>query len=281
MPDVLTALTGLAVSVFRTRVDPSKLTGAWLNKFIRATTQCSMKHSRMSYLLPDRYAAIEDVVNLALSQPELAVLAPREGELDPMLMHPGGGSRMSGKNSSLAYFSSAFLQMYFLRLPQDEGTFVRTVLEGFEELRRAARGERIRAHAITGIARITLPEGAQVLTPWGVIRPAQPKPDQGGLLSTIRPPRTTCLLTEPRLLPVRFDRAPTPQQFDPSETAPTRSTVLFPLSCALASKETAKPIVPLLTWSTLLLPFQVGLDFMLFLLPPFGAEADVSKELKT
>jgi hypothetical protein len=279
MPDVLTALTALAVSVFRTRADPSELTGAWFNSLLSYDAVLH-EAQRMSFLLPDRYPAIEDVIRLALSQPELSVLAPREGELDPMLMHPGGGSRMSAKILFTSLLSSAFLQMYFLRLPQDEGTFVRIVLEGFEELRRAARGERIRAHAVTGIARITLPEGAQVLTPWGVIRPAQPIP-AGQFFPLFAQPRTTCILAEPRLLPVRFDRAPSPQPFDPSETTPMRSRVLFPLSCALASKETAKPVVPLLTWSTLLVPFQVGLGYSIPLLPPsFGAEVDVSERIE-
>lgn len=279
-PNVLTALTELAVSVFRGRADANNVADAWFDTVL-ISDAVLREAQRESLRLLGRQPPVNDVVTLAFSEPELAGLATRAGEPDPMLLHPGGGSRMSPTYFVIGLLSSAFLEMYFLRLPTDEGTFVRAVLEGFEELRRAARGERIRAHAITGIARATLPEGTQVSTPWGVVRPAPPSPSvpTQTVFPSMRQPRTTCVLAEPRLLPVRFDRAPSPQQsFDPSEAAAAlnRPTVLFPLACALASKETAKPVVPLLTWSVLLLPFQIGFGYsMPVLAPTFGTDVSL------
>lgn len=276
MADILTTLTAFAVSVFRERTDASELAAAPFASLL-SSDAVLQEGQRESFLLPTRHPAIDDLVHLAFAEPDLAVLAPKEGELDPMLMYSGGGARMSTTDLITGLLSSALQKMYFLRLPKDEGTFVRTVLEGFEELRRAARGERIRAHSLIGIGRIILLEGTQVSTPWGVVRPAPPV-NAEQLLPPFGQPQTRCILAESRLLPVRFDRAPSPQRFDPSEAIQTPSRILFPLSCALASKESSKPVVPLLTWSTLLLPFQAGFGYSVPLLPPiFGAEIDVTQ----
>ena len=276
MADVLTTLTEVAVSMFRERKDAGETAAdpfysQMSSDLVLIEGQCQSSH------LPTHQSALDDLVRMAMAEPDLAIFAPKEGELDPMFMHAGGGMRMPARSYITSLFTSAILQMYFLRLPNDEGTFVRTVLECFEELRRAARGERIRAHTITGIAHITLPEGTQVLTPWGVVRPA-PSVKADKIYPRFGDPQTKCILAETRLLPVRFDRAPQPQPFDPSEAIQTPSRILFPLSCALASKEDSKPIVPLLTWSTLLLPFQVGFGYSVPFLPPiFGTEIDIAE----
>src|SRR6266571_6084481 len=163
MPDVLTALTELAVAVFRARgqAAPTARFGAFGD-----LDPVLAEAQRLSFLLEIPNDRLARVVELALAEPELAVLTSREGELDPMLMHPGGGVRIPASGLVHSLFGSALFYMYCLRLPNDEGTFVRTVLEGFEELRRAARGERVRAYALTGFARTTLQEGKQIATPW-------------------------------------------------------------------------------------------------------------------
>jgi len=164
MPDILTTLTSHAVSVFRERAEASRATPDWIGVFASEDPVLQVAQ-RASFLLPNRHHATSQLLDLVFAEPDLAGIAPREGELDPMLLHPNGGFRISPAGLVTSLFSSALLQMYYLHLPHEEGTFVRTVLEGFEELRRAARGERVRAYAITGLARISLPEGMQISTP--------------------------------------------------------------------------------------------------------------------
>jgi hypothetical protein len=82
-------------------------------------------------------------------------------------------------------------------------------------------------------------------------------------------PETTCMLAEPRLVSVKFDRAASPEQkFDPAEGEESKSLVLFPLACALASGKASEPVAPLVTWSTSLLPFGYGLGYTFPVLPP-------------
>lgn len=259
MSDVLTTLTALAVAVFRERTGPDYNAGPSFNRLI-SPDGVLQEALRRSVLYPTQDSAIDDLVSKATTAPDLEILSHREGELDPMLLHPGGGYRMPAAAVFTGLFSSAFLQMFFVRLPWEEGTFVRTVLEGFEELRRAGRGERIRAHALAGIAGITLPEGSKITTPWGVLRPA-PAIETEQVAWPLARPKTSCILAEPCLLPVRFDRAASPKPFDRSEAPPEVAGTLFPLCCALASKEGTKPVVPFVTWSTLLVPFQSGFGF--------------------
>jgi len=267
MSDVLTALTQLAVSVYRERAQPKHVAPEIFGGFYGSedpVLQMGMHHPSM-FLIQN--PAIRDLAEIVFSEPDLAHLAAREGDLDPMLLGPRGGGRMSPAAFITGLLSAALLQMYYLQLPEDEGTFVRVVLDGFEELRRAARGELIRAQAITGIARATLPKGTQISTPWGVIRPAPPVSTEQ-IHDPILHPRTTCILAESRLVRVRFDRDPSPQDsFGELDAEPYLYTILFPLACALASKETAKPVVPLLTWSTLILPFQIGFGYGMRLSP--------------
>ena len=80
MSDVLNALTALAKSVFRERSDATELTDRSSN-ILPSCDPVLKELQRESLRLPTRHPDIDDVVRLALSQPEMAVLAPREGEL--------------------------------------------------------------------------------------------------------------------------------------------------------------------------------------------------------
>jgi hypothetical protein len=276
MPEILTSLTALAVAVFRDRNENYEQKNSWMDNILIGDSLLREAQGE-SLIITAKYPAINDVANLVFSLPELLPLAPKEGELDPMLMHPGGGIRMSASSIVAGIISSAILQTYFLRLPKEESTFVRTVIEGFEELRRAARGERIRAYSISGISHVTMSEGSQINTPWGIVRPA-PAVKTERFIPSFAQSNATCLLAEQILLPIKFDRSRDPERsFDQSDSISDRSRILFPLACALGSKETAKPIVPILTWSTLLLPFQVGFGFSMPLpSPKFGPDENIS-----
>jgi hypothetical protein len=267
MPDILTTITSSAVSFFRARSDAEHPLPTWSPEFLLSDPVLRAAQ-RASFLTPISEEANNELAALIFAESEFSEIAPREGELEPMLMHPGGGVRLPPGTLIASLFSAAFLKMYFLRLTNDEGTFVRNVLEGYEELRRAVRGERVRAYAVTGIAHMAIPEGIQISTPWGMIQSAPQSESPNGVFS-IGHPTTRCILAESRLLPVRFDRAPSPDSsFDPDEIAPSRSRDLLPLACALASRENVKPVVPLMTWSTLLLPFQAMLGYSFPFLPP-------------
>lgn len=279
MPDILTTLTSLAVSVFRERENASRVVPDWFGGLMYPDPVLR-EAQRASFLLPDHHQATTQLMELVFAEPDFASIAPRPGDLDPMVLHPGGGYRMSSAGLVTSLLSSALQQMFYLRLPIEEGTFVRTVLEGFEEFRRAVRGERVRAYVITGLARISLPEGMQISTPWGVIRPAPPVSSGQPFLEVGRL-RSSCILAEPRLIPVKFDRAPSPEQsFDPADNAPSRSGYLLPLACALASSDTSNPVAPVVAWSTLLLPFQGGFSYSWSLLPPkFGPEINLGEQI--
>jgi len=267
MSDVLTALTRLAVSVFRDRDKPNYLAPDNFRNFVShdPVLQMGMFHASVSLIQTNE---ITDVARIAFSDPELAHLATRDGELDPMVLWPRGGARMSPSAFITGILSSAFLQMFYLQLPEDEPTFARLVLEGFQELKRAAGGELIRAQAITGIARATLPRDVQISTPWGIIR-AAPVVSPEQISGPFAQPTTTCILAETRQVRVKFDRESSPQfSPDQSDAEPYLYTILLPLACALASRESAKPVVPVMTWSSMLLPFQTGFGYAMPLLPP-------------
>jgi hypothetical protein len=80
------------------------------------------------------------------------------------------------------------------------------------------------------------------------------------------------VLVDEQTLPVRFDRANQPDTTDSSEPKEDRSQVLFPLACALASDPQTAPVVPILTWRTLLGPFDLGLSYstQIALRPPWS-----------
>jgi len=148
--------------------------------------------------------------------------------------------------------------MYFLRIEPDERIFVRTVLDGFEQLRRAAKGKTISAHLVLGFAGVTLAEGTEIATPWGTVRPA-PKPRPDTRYVDPWQSQTTSLLIHRITIPVKIDHAASPDfDYGSFDLGIARSQVLFPLACTLSSKESAAPVVPRNTWWSLLLPFQIG-----------------------
>lgn len=124
--------------------------------FVLLSSDAVLQEAQRESFSLARHPAIDDWVRSVFAEPDLAFLAPKQGELDPMFYHPGGGVRIPVTYLLSSLFSCALQFMYFLRLPKDEETFVRTVIEGFEEFRRAARGESIHAHSVIGFAHVTL-----------------------------------------------------------------------------------------------------------------------------
>jgi hypothetical protein len=117
---------------------------------------------KISYLILPHLYEKNEFTDLVIADPEFSIIASHEGQLDPMLLTPSGGGRIQIEALLGSLFSAAYLKIFLLGLQNNESTFVRTVIEGFEELRCAIRGERIRAYTVTGISRVALPEGAQI-----------------------------------------------------------------------------------------------------------------------
>lgn len=268
--DILTSLTAFTVSLYRNPPEPDRslrdfYDRMWMPDEVLRAAQ------RATPLMLDSAPGFADLVDLVFAEPEFDTLAKRAGELDPMLFVGGSGTRMAPESLLAGLFAAATLQMYLLDQPRDEGTFVRTVLENFDELRRAARGEKIRAHVLTGLSGLTLTAGIQINTPWGTLR-SSPKMDNP-LRAWGERPQTTAILAESKLLTVIVDRAASPQ-VEPrqQEVSTDRASVLLPLACALASKDRQKPSAPLVTWNTVLLPFSSGLGYSMPHLPPIYRE---------
>jgi hypothetical protein len=184
MADILNSLAELAKSVFRARKEvisnvPPSFGDYWADSVLQEAFQSSQLF--WSFGLFD----FKQVGKLILTDPDFHSIAPHERELDPMLLTPTGGIRIQPDFFVQSLLSSALVQMYFLGLPFEEGTFVSTVLEGIEELRRAVSGKRVHGYNMTAISQISLPEGAEIKTPWGVIRPVTPSsihPHSTGLI---------------------------------------------------------------------------------------------------
>lgn len=261
MNDVLTKITSLAVSVFRQWNTEQQHYDLFIME-----DGVLREMQRLSFLGHSRNAAAEAVPNI-LTEPDFSAILATDGDLTPMVLTAGGGSRMSPADILNGLLTSAAVQIYLLRLANDEATFVRAVLDNFEELRRAVRGEKARAYYVTGIAGITLSEGKHVTTPWGVLRPAPQAQDNHAFM--FHRPKTTCTLIEQKLVSVKFDLAREPKHsFDKDEQRSPKANLLFPLACALSSNDTDNPAGPIETWSTLLLPFQAGFGYSQSMLAP-------------
>ncbi len=248
----LVMISEIASEVFRLRVnslsqgmsDPLHHADPILEK--------AMSESSIFILSMPLFNDFVDAINL---NPEFELIAPRDGVLDPMVFQPGGGVRLSSKSILYSIFSTAFQLIYFLGLPLEESVYLRMVLEGFEELRKALRGEPVRGYKIKGLGLITIPPDKQFVTPWGTIRPVTPIQERG--FPRFGQPTTSALLIEPKLLPIVFDRENDPNVVlnGPNEED-LRSEYLLPLSFALASKDHLNPVVPVTTWGTVIVPFQ-------------------------
>ncbi len=175
-------------------------------------------------------------VEVLSDEPDLAPLISVEGRRDPIIHHPRGGRAQPFSSLVGSLLISASDRMYVLGLEQCKSSFVRLVLENYEQLRRAARGEQVRAYHVTGFSGISLPEGTHAQTPWGVLRPV-PAP-LATLISVGPGPATTSILATLRLTPIVISQETEPQFFPHIEQWTSqieRMRQLLPLACALAT----------------------------------------------
>jgi hypothetical protein len=215
-----------------------------------------------------------DAASLINDDPDFEAIRDVPDQLGPLLQSPASGVRVTAQNLISGVLASAALQIYYFNLPSDPATFVRTAIDGFEELRRAVRGEQVRVYGLHGVAYLSLPLGVQATTPWGTLRSA-PKPPPSRQAVFRRQVNATCTLTSTYLAPILFDRSPSPPAY-PRPYAVSSPEYLFPLACGLASTDPEEPIVPLLTWSTTFLPFY---SHSAFSVPPLPTVNRATKEI--
>lgn len=176
---------------------------------------------------------------------------------------------MSSKSFIFGIISAALLKMFFYRFPLEDDLFIKLVLEGYNELVRACRGEQVNCLAINGVACVSLVDGDKVSTPWGVLYPAVSDIKFLDIAFIPDRPSASCVLIRPFLTYVSFDRASQPVSgIATINESPMNARNLLPLACVLASPDSKNPIVPIVTWSTFLLPFCDSFSYSMPFLPP-------------
>lgn len=188
---------------------------------------------------------------------QFAPLLAREDDRTPMLLTANGGIRVTPAVVLSDVLASAWLQMILFGLRNEETTYVRLVVDNYEELQKAMKGEKVREFNVTGVSGISLSEGLQVSTPWGTLRPAPNVTARTPFLVSHRP-ETTCTLVDERQVTVRVDTAADPEtNFDATaERRDQNANLLFALSCLLGTEREAVSGGPIETWSTSFLPFS-------------------------
>jgi hypothetical protein len=194
-------------------------------------------------------------------EPDLALFRHVEGQLDPMVFCEGTGSRYSLSGLVGSILLAAAQRIYYLRMEYSKPSFVRTVLENYEELLRAGRGEAVRAYSVIGFTGIKLGDSAQVQTPWGTLRAAT----DDVLVPAPTFVRATAVLSGPRLTAVTIsrDNEPVSPPVDQQALAISqRARQLLPLAFALATIDGPR-CAPMAVFETTLTPILPVYSFSL------------------
>ena len=245
----LTRLTSIAIEVFRfleTQQDRQY-------PFMEDGVYDAIQQPFLLTLQLSEY--LKETIPIVFSEPDFSSILARENDRTPMLMTVNGGSRISPEVVLSGVLASARIQILLFNLPNNETTFVKTVLQNYEELRKAVTGKKVMAYYVTGISGISLSAAAKASTPWGMLLPA-PQVRGQDTPFTIERLKTTCTLVEQKTLSVKFDLSAQPEcEFDRSEQRNPKSSFLFALACALSLDFAGKLGGPIETWSTSFLPF--------------------------
>jgi hypothetical protein len=199
-------------------------------------------------------AEFRSVIGVLSEDPELTIFRSADNQPGPMIFHPGGGTRTNFSHIVSSLFIAAAQRIYYMRMEQSRPSFVRAVLENYEELLRAGRGEAVRGYRILGFSGIRLEESVQVHTPWGTLRAAPPNL----LVSPGMFAGATAVLTTPRLvsLVISHEAKPQPPSLDQEWLdLVQRAKNFLPLAFALATIDGDR-CAPMLVFETLVLPMQ-------------------------
>ena len=212
-------------------------------------------------------ADIDQALESLRDEPALAPFRENEGLL---VLSNGGGSRETLHSIINSLLLCAARQIYMLGSEFNETSFVGLVLENYEELKRASRGEQVRAYKFIGFSGVNLPENTNVETPWGSIRSAPINPGVYAMLGHSLPV-TTAILSKSQLQSVTMSSDTHPPDISVAEDQfrhSQRISQLLPLAFALVTVE-SNLCAPLPTFELTLLPFRssVGWSTMPWFFP--------------
>jgi hypothetical protein len=272
------ALTELAEAAYA-RSDPATAKEKWSPAVLGGYTNPD-RFEVMMLAVSDCADELHRAVQALSGEPDLEIFLPQLGRPDPTLVYPGGsvGQSFDGLVSSLLV--STAQRLYFLGQESTPASFVRGVIENYDELLRAGRGEAVRCYDLLGYTGITLHPGSQVVTPWGVLRPAPPNFKIGFGFNA-----TTAILSSPRLMNLVVTREEVPVQLSVegiSSSSIEGARQLLPIAFALATSGT-RPCAPMITFETRLLPLVEVHSYSLpgVLLPTQQPVAPSEEEFKS
>lgn len=253
------ALTELAIAMFDATRDTANILG---NNFRSGFDDPILDGALFpNGAIPELYngPALSQAVEAIGADPEMEPLLPRDGEFDPSLSTAMGGSRQDFQSLIRSLVASALRMMYFDSTEQTHSVLIEHTLRNYESLKRVARGDAIPIRIIHGIGGVVLPPGAQIVTPWGTVKPApQPVNPVFYGMNAFRPPTTALLLRDyTTTVTVSRDEFPRPAPDADLFATAQRITELLPLSFAL-SIEGDRHCAPMLTFTTSVQPFTAS-----------------------
>lgn len=260
MESPVSAITELALAASHEAPDQPDFPEAWGSFGDPVVNQLS----EIAIFGFEQHPAFVKAIEELSRDPELASLLPRADELDPFIMSAAsGGSRVGFAGILTALLTNAAKQLFVQGIERTDSAFVRSVLENYEELKRAVRGEKIRSYAVYGLAGLSLDHDIQLTTPWGTIRAIQEDPPTRAFFAQPRP-TTSALLVTPRLERLFISRENEPQFPGLDQTVTEsiqRTQTLTPLLFALSSLDRESVTAPVITFQTTILPISTGMGY--------------------
>lgn len=205
--------------------------------------------------------ALDKAVEALEKDPAMELFASREGEQHPMLSSVMGGSRQDMRGLVISMVASALRIMYFDSAEQTPAVLVQHVIENYEALKKVGRSEAISIWVVHGLTGVSLPAGAQIATPWGIVKPAPVPSGQNFYPMGIFRPATTAVLLRSYVCKVGVSRDESPTMLDPDVeffSTDQRIRELLPLAFALAI-EGERRCAPVVTFTTSRPPFSSGI----------------------
>lgn len=257
----VSALTDLALAAFQVRVAPPRhdmrtgVTGDPVLDSSEVTAQLSQLFGS---------EVMQRAEQSLMDDPALAGLGlDDEGDtLGVLVEDETGASRIQRGLLSHGLLMPAMRLMYFRDATPTEGGLASLVIENYEELKRAVRGESVRTHMIYGLTGVTIPQDVRILTPWGIIKSAPvPAPESLATSVTAHTAQTTAVLIRQRLTKFKLARGEgstgPPAGLEVYFAEERRIHELLPLAFALATADITR-CAPQTTFRTDIAPFSSG-----------------------
>jgi Apea-like HEPN len=205
----------------------------------------------MRLAIADCQFYLDRAVAVLSEEPILSIFQPSEGQFGPTLLYPGGGRGQPFSEFVAGLFVCAAQRFYFLGEDSTLAEFFEAVMENYDALLSQGRGEPIPAYDLIGFTGIRLAAGTQVVTPWGVLRPAP-----SNFRIRFGAHATTAILVAPRTITLAVSRDEFPAPLSTGDSAGSNVEgvkYLLPLAFALAASG-KRPHAPMITFETVLLP---------------------------